>query len=68
MIPYDLIKIGDMFRNPVFPDGVIYRVEDKNDKSELILIQGHSFKDGKKIGPCFWKAPSARLFSEHWRV
>ena len=68
MIPISQINIGDMFQNPLFPDGNIYVVEDINKEEKMIKVQAYNFYSFKPILEPFWKKNTDRMFSESWRL
>lgn len=68
MMPINQINIGDMFQNPLFPDGNIYVVEDINKEEKMIKVQAYSFNSYKPILKPFWKKNTDRMFSENWRI
>ena len=66
MIPISQIKIGDMFQNPLFPNGNIYIVEDI--KGKMIKVQAYNFYSFRPISRPFWKKNTDQMFSESWKL
>lgn len=67
MLPIDNIRTGNQFQNPLFPDGVIFYVEEVNYKEKMIKIQSYSFNSCRPVGKPFWKKNTDRMFNESWR-
>ncbi len=67
MIPISQINIGDIFQNPLFPDGNLYVIEDINKEEKMIKVQAYNFYSFKPILDPFWKKNTDRMFSESWR-
>lgn len=68
MLPIDNIRTGNQFQNPLFPDGVIFCVEEVNYKEKMVKVQPYSFKSCCPFGKPFWKKNTDRMFNESWRI
>jgi len=70
MMPISEINIGDMYRNPLYTNGVEFVVVDINQEEKLVQVQPISSQSSevKPVGKPFWKSNRDRMFSEGWRV
>jgi hypothetical protein len=70
MMPISEIRIGDVYKNPLYSDGVEFVVVDINYEEKMIAVQPVSSqsRDVEFIGKPFWKSNRDRMFSESWRV
>jgi hypothetical protein len=66
MLPISKISEGDTFQNPLFPDGVIFFVEEIDQTEKMVKVQCYGSK-ANPIGKPFWKRNTDRMFSESWR-
>jgi hypothetical protein len=67
MLPMSEIKNRDQFQNPLFRDGIIFVVEDINQREKMVKVQAFSIGTCRPIGSPFWKRNTDRMFSESWR-
>ena len=71
MIPFDDIKEGDVFRDPIFGSkGLLYLVEQKNDKEKMIYLRAYKNETMEPVPGLkgFWKKNTDRIFSDFWKV
>lgn len=71
MIPMNEINIGDMFTNPLHKglgkySGLLWRVEDKNEKEKMVKLQAYKFSDHSLFSNPIWKKNTDRMISEDW--
>jgi hypothetical protein len=70
MMPISEIHVGDVYRNPMYKNGLEFVVVDIDYEEKMIKVQPVSSqsRDVEFIGMPFWKSNRDRMFSESWRV
>jgi hypothetical protein len=70
MMPISEIHVGDVYRNPMYKNGLEFVVIDIDYEEKMIKVQPVSSqsRDVEFIGEPFWKSNRDRMFSESWRV
>jgi hypothetical protein len=70
MMPISEIHVGDVYRNPMYKNGLEFVVVDINHEEKMIEVQPVSSqsREVESIGKPFWKSNRDRMFSESWRV
>lgn len=67
-MPISEIRIGDVYKNPLYADGVEFVVVSVNSEEKMVEVQAYRCSALKPIGKPFWKSNRDRIFSECWRV
>ena len=67
MMPISEIHVGDVYRNPMYKNGLEFVVVDINNEEKMIEVQPVS-SQSREVGKPFWKSNRDRMFSEGWRV
>ncbi|MBC7350450.1 MAG: hypothetical protein H5U05_10815 [Candidatus Aminicenantes bacterium] len=69
MMPIREIHVGDVYRNPMYDNGLEFVVVDIDFEEKMIKVQPvDSSQSRVEIGKPFWKSNRDRMFSESWRV
>lgn len=68
MMPITEIRVGDVYANPLYADGIEFVVVSVNRGEKMVEVQAYRGSTLKPIGNPFWKSNRDRIFSEHWRV
>ena len=67
-MPISEIRVGDMYKNPVFHDELEYIVVSVNREENMVEVQALRSSSLEPFGKPFWKSNRDRIFSECWRV